>query len=162
MRREAAVFNRVKALSHIPKLIQLLNHRRKQAEGDDKEYNFWTYRLGVTLQDLAQLKVEIRNPEDAMLHLQESEKLLRGVKAEEEKIGAVLLRATIDRNHDLFKDAQAEQEKKIEEANKPKVDYEQLQKAAKRRETTIEIAMAAAAFTIGFVGCKMLLDRHSS
>lgn len=59
-----------------------------------------------------------------MLHLQESEKLLRAVKADEERIGTVLLRATIDRNHDLFKEAQAEQEKKIEEANKPKVDYE--------------------------------------
>ena len=38
------------------------------------ELNYWKFRLGVTLQDLAQLKIEIGKAEDSTYHLQASEK----------------------------------------------------------------------------------------
>ena len=55
VRREIAVFNRVKALNHIPKMLTLLNARKRlyEAENDAEGLNFVTFRTAVTLQDLA-------------------------------------------------------------------------------------------------------------
>ena len=60
----------------------------------------------MTLQDLAELKLHIRNSEDAVLHLKEAERLLRVVKADDDQVTDPLLTATIKRNSQLFKEAQ--------------------------------------------------------
>ena len=43
------------------------------------------------------LKVHLKNPEDAILHLQESEKLLRSVKVDEALVSEPLLKASLER-----------------------------------------------------------------
>ena len=39
--------------------------------------NYWQYRLAVTLQDMAFLKIELDKAEDALMHLRETETMLR-------------------------------------------------------------------------------------
>ena len=58
------------------------------------------------------MKVEISNPEDAFEHLQESDRQIRSVKSDGEQITSQALKATIDRNHQLFKKAKLLKEKK--------------------------------------------------
>ena len=48
IRREVSSYNRMQALSHIPKLINLLKMRTSKAK-DEKDANFWSFRLGITL-----------------------------------------------------------------------------------------------------------------
>ena len=72
-------------MSSIPKLIQLLKERKERAKNQNPiELNYWTFRLGVTLQDLAQLKIEIGKAEDSTYHLQASEEQLNEVRVDEE------------------------------------------------------------------------------
>ena len=57
------------ALSYMPRLIRLLIARQTLCGDDKKKLNFWTFRLGVTLQDMAELKLHIGIHQDAVLHL---------------------------------------------------------------------------------------------
>ena len=74
----------------------------------------------MTLQDLAQLKIEIGNPEDACLHLQQSEKELRSTRADGELVTSLGLNATLDRNQELSTVAQLGRQKKLDEAARPR------------------------------------------
>ena len=111
--------NRVQVLSFLPKLIQLLSARKAKASGDS-DLNFQNFRLGVTLQDLAQLKIKIRKPKDALFHLHESERLLRTVKADGDQVSELLIRVSIGRNLELFKEAKTHKQLKLQEAKKTK------------------------------------------
>ena len=148
--------NRVQVLSFLPKLIQLLLARIAKASGDS-DLNFQNFRLGVTLQDLAQLKIQIRKPEDALFHLHESERLLRTVKADGDQVSELLIRVSIGRNLELFKEAKTHKQLKLQEANKPKPDQAQEEK----RERFFNVLVAAGAFIFGFTALKLILDRKN-
>ena len=46
---------------------------------DENEANRYRYRLAVTLQDMAFLKIELANYDDALQHLRETENMLRSI-----------------------------------------------------------------------------------
>ena len=76
LRQDSALYQRVKANSRIPNLIKLLKLR---IEKDEQQANKYKYQLVVTLQDMAFLKIEMGNYDDALLHLRETENMLRTV-----------------------------------------------------------------------------------
>ena len=69
----------------------------------------------MTLQDLADIKIEINKPDDSIFHLRECEQILHHVKKDDKRIPTQLLRAALDRNNRLFKYAN----EKLEERHKP-------------------------------------------
>ena len=111
IRIESSIYNYDQVLKHLTKLIQLLKTKREklaqQNPQNKLELNFSDYRLGVALQDLSMTKLQIGKPEDASLHLQESEKALLKVEPDAFKgITVLLLRATASRNRDLYRQSQ--------------------------------------------------------
>ena len=112
-------------LSNIPKLIQLITKRKALIDEADPEAkaqaeNYWDFRMGVTLQDLAYCKIELINPEDALLHLRASEDILRNIKSKENTdVTPLLLKTANERNHRLFKEAKQELEEKQKRGDKP-------------------------------------------
>ena len=68
-------------------------------------------------------------------------------------------RAANDRNHELYKKAKEDNEKKIEAANAPKVSQSAQVKMQKRYESTVNVVVASVAFFAGFTACKLFLDR---
>ena len=65
---------------------------------DEREANKYRYQLAVTLQDMAFLKIEMGNYDDALLHLRETENMLRAVVSEEGKVTQELREAAEERN----------------------------------------------------------------
>ena len=49
IRLESSFYNRMKVLSFMPKLIQLLKARQQKCAPGSSELNFWNFRLGVCL-----------------------------------------------------------------------------------------------------------------
>lgn len=96
------MFDNDAALLLLPKLVQLLDARILMAKGNEKETNLYNFRKAVVLQDMAQLKIAIRKPYDSFFHLQEAEKLIRGVRVDDEvSITEIILKAAQARNFDL-------------------------------------------------------------
>ena len=69
----------------------------------------------------------------------------------------LLLRVSIDRNHELYKEAKAQQQLKLDEANKPKTDP--VKEA--RRQRTLDILFGTGAFIVSFAAVKLILDRRN-
>lgn len=63
------------------------------------------------------------------------------------------------RNHELFRQAQQAEEKKLLEASLPKVSLNEQQKLAKRKEKTTDVVISSLVFLIGFTVCKLALDK---
>ena len=117
----------------------------------------------MTLQDLAQLKIEIGNPEDACLHLQQSEKELRSTRVDDEMVSSLVLTATIDRNLELSKVAQLGRQRKLEEvaARPMQQDSNEERKLQARQERLSNVLMASGAFLFGFMVVKLFISRSS-
>ena len=74
-------FDSVGALALMPRLVQLIDTRLRVGKGEHTRY--WSFRKVMAVMDLAQLKLNIRKPEDARLHLIEAERLFQDIPHEE-------------------------------------------------------------------------------
>ena len=73
---------------------------------DKSDLNWQKFRLAMTLQDMAFLKIEIGKYDDALLHLRETEARMRDIKSDE-KVDQVVLEMAEERNNTLANRAQA-------------------------------------------------------
>ena len=73
---------------------------------DKSDLNWQKFRLAITLQDMAFLKIEIGKYDDALLHLRETETRMRDIKSDE-KVDQVVLEMAEERNNTLANRAQA-------------------------------------------------------
>ena len=117
------------------------------------------FRIAVTLQDLAQLKIDFHNPDDAVMHLRESDSLLWGIKADDStQITTLIMKAVTLRNHDLFKKTQVEVQKRINDPKKG--SDEDLRK--ENREFKLDFIFASVACVAGYSACYFLLKHYDS
>ena len=91
------MYLRVKAHQWIPTLIKLMKQRIKI---DKTDLNWQRFRLTMTLQDMAFLKIEMGKYDDALLHLRETETRMRDI-ASDEKVDRVVLEMAEERNNTL-------------------------------------------------------------
>ena len=73
---------------------------------DKSDLNWQKFRLAITLQDMAFLKIEIGKYDDALFHLRETETRMRDIKSDE-KVDQVVLEMAEERNNTLANRAQA-------------------------------------------------------
>ena len=72
-------FRNTDALDLIKQLLHLLKLRAQLSSEDADQLNYYNFRIAVSMQDMAQVKLELGNSEDALLHLIESEKKLLSI-----------------------------------------------------------------------------------
>ena len=78
---------------------------KQRMQVDPTDMNWQKFRLAMTLQDMAMLKLEMRKYDDAMLHLRETEDTLRQVTPESSSSGRVtnlIYELANERNEKLF------------------------------------------------------------
>ena len=136
----------------MPKLLQLFDARLanlSKATSEDsggKQKNFFSFRKAITLQDMAKLKVDIRNAQDAPFHLQESERLLKDIFVDNENgINDQLLEAARERNQRIKKKAEALHKEKLEDIAR--------QASHSATYSTSDIFLAVGVFTVSYYAC---------
>ena len=103
LRMDSAMYLRVQAHSRVPTLINLMKQRMNI---DKSDLNWQKFRLAITLQDMAFLKIEIGKYDVALFHLRETETRMRDIKSDE-KVDQVVLEMAEERNNTLANRAQA-------------------------------------------------------
>ena len=107
------------------------------------------------------------NYDDALLHLRETETMLRSVDEEAGKVTKELREAAEQRNLQLAKQAKTYIEEKKIEAAKPQVKPNSeaagdSTKTLNKRDRIFNAVLLTGAFAIGFIGAKFALQKYRS
>lgn len=152
-------------------------NQEQDKEQSKAQLNYWRFRLAVTLQDMAMLKIEMGKYEDSLLHLQETETMLRNVllspqKSKDSQISAMMKEVADERNQRLANQAQKLLQQRLKSQGeqglvvsttgvRPVLDSEQ-EFAEYKKQGLVTLTLVSGAFAVGFLGAKLVLDRMTA